>query len=35
MKRGISYNSERNKKVRLLGIDTCPSLNDIMGIRCI
>ena len=22
------------KKMRLLGMDTCPSLNDIMEIRC-
>jgi hypothetical protein len=25
----------RGEKVRLLGIDTCTSLNDIMEIRCI
>ena len=24
----------RGKKMRLLGMDTCPSLNDIMEIRC-
>ena len=33
----LSYaqNKQRGEKERLLGIDTCPSLNDIMGIRCI
>ena len=32
----ISYaqNKNRDKKMRLLGMDTCPSLNDIMKIRC-
>ena len=32
----LSYaqNKNRNKKMRLLGMDTCPSLNDIMEIRC-
>jgi ribosomal protein S27E len=33
----LSYaqNKQRFEKERLLGIDTCPSLNDIMEIRCI
>jgi hypothetical protein len=32
----LSYaqNKKRGKKMRLLGMDTCPSLNDIMEIRC-
>ena len=32
----LSYaqNKIRGKKMRLLGMDTCPSLNDIMEIRC-
>jgi hypothetical protein len=32
----LSYaqNKSRVKKMRLLGMDTCPSLNDIMEIRC-
>jgi len=32
----LSYaqNNNRGKKMRLLGMDTCPSLNDIMDIRC-
>ena len=32
----LSYaqNKNRSKKMRLLGMDTCPSLNDIMEIRC-
>ena len=32
----LSYaqNKNRGKKIRLLGMDTCPSLNDIMEIRC-
>ena len=32
----LSYaqNKNRGKKMRLLGMDTCPSLNDIMEIRC-
>jgi hypothetical protein len=32
----LSYaqNKNRGKKMRLLGMDTCPSLNDIMAIRC-
>ena len=32
----LSYaqNKNRSEKVRLLGMDTCPSLNDIMEIRC-
>ena len=31
----LSYaqNKSRGKKMRLLGMDTCPSLNDIMEIR--
>ena len=29
-----SQNKNRGKKMRLLGMDTCPSLNDIMEIRC-
>ena len=31
----LSYaqNKNRDEKVRLLGMDTCPSLNDIMEIR--
>jgi hypothetical protein len=28
-------NMQRGERERLLGIDTCPSLNDIMEIRCI
>jgi len=33
----LSYaqNKKRGEKVRLLGIDACPSLNDVMEIRCI
>ena len=33
----LSYaqNKTKDEKQRLLGIDTCPSLNDIMEIRCI
>jgi hypothetical protein len=33
----LSYaqNKQSGEKERLLGIDTCPSLNDIMEIRCI
>ena len=32
----LSYaqNKNRDKKMSLLGMDTCPSLNDIMEIRC-
>ena len=32
----LSYAQSKNrgKKMRLLGMDTCPSLNDIMEIRC-
>ena len=32
----LSYAQNKNgdKKMRLLGMDTCPSLNDIMEIRC-
>ena len=32
----LSYaqNKNRGKKMRLLGMDICPSLNDIMEIRC-
>ena len=32
----LSYaqNKNRGRKMRLLGMDTCPSLNDIMEIRC-
>jgi hypothetical protein len=32
----LSYaqNKNRGKKMLLLGMDTCPSLNDIMEIRC-
>ena len=32
----LSYaqNKNRGKKMHLLGMDTCPSLNDIMEIRC-
>jgi hypothetical protein len=32
----LSYaqNKNRGKMMRLLGMDTCPSLNDIMEIRC-
>ena len=32
----LSYaqNKNRDKKMRLLGMDSCPSLNDIMEIRC-
>ena len=32
----LSYAQKKNrgKKMRLLGMDTCPSLNDIMEIRC-
>jgi hypothetical protein len=32
----LSYaqNKNRGKQMRLLGMDTCPSLNDIMEIRC-
>ena len=32
----LSYaqNKNRGKKMRLLGMDTCPRLNDIMEIRC-
>ena len=32
----LSYaqNKNRDKTMRLLGMDTCPSLNDIMEIRC-
>jgi hypothetical protein len=32
----LSYaqNKNRGKKMRLLGMDTCPSLNAIMEIRC-
>jgi hypothetical protein len=32
----LSYaqNKNRGKKIHLLGMDTCPSLNDIMEIRC-
>jgi hypothetical protein len=32
----LSYaqNKNRSEKMRLLGMDTCPSLNDIMEIRC-
>jgi hypothetical protein len=28
-----AQNKNRGKKMRLLGMDTCPSLNDIMEIR--
>jgi hypothetical protein len=33
----LSYaqNKQSGEKERLLGINTCPSLNDVMGIRCI
>jgi hypothetical protein len=33
---GLSYaqNKNRGEKMGLLGMDTCPSLNDIMEIRC-
>ena len=32
----LSYaqNKNRGRKMRLLGMDTCPSLNDIMEISC-
>ena len=32
----LSYaqNKNRGKKMRLLGMDACPSLNDVMEIRC-
>ena len=30
----IAQNKNRGNKMSLLGIDTCPSLNDIMEIRC-
>ena len=32
----LSYaqNKNRGKKIRLLGMDTCPSLNDISEITC-
>ena len=30
----VCTHKNRRKKIRLLGIDTCPSLNDIMEIRC-
>jgi hypothetical protein len=30
-----AQNKQRGEKERLLKIDTCPNLNDIMGIRCI
>jgi hypothetical protein len=32
----LSYaqNKNRGKQMHLLGMDTCPSLNDIMEIRC-
>jgi hypothetical protein len=32
----LSYaqNKNKGKKMHLLGMDTCPSLNDIMEIRC-
>ena len=32
----LSYaqNKNRGEKMSLLGMDTCPSLNDIMEIRC-
>ena len=32
----LSYaqNKNRSKKMRLLGMDTCPSLNDVKEIRC-
>jgi hypothetical protein len=32
----LSYaqNKKRDKNMRLLGMDACPSLNDIMEIRC-
>jgi hypothetical protein len=35
-KTDLSYaqNKNRSEKMRLLGMDTCPSLNDIMEIRC-
>jgi hypothetical protein len=29
-----AQSKNRGKKMRLLGMDTCPSLNDIMEIRC-
>jgi hypothetical protein len=29
-----TQNKNRGKKMRFLGMDTCPSLNDIMEIRC-
>ena len=29
-----AQNKNRGKKMPLLGMDTCPSLNDIMEIRC-
>jgi hypothetical protein len=29
-----AQNKNRGKKMRLLRMDTCPSLNDIMEIRC-
>ena len=32
----LSYAQNKNsgKKMRLLGMDTCPRLNDIMQVRC-
>ena len=30
----LSYAENKNKKMLHLGMDTCPSLNDIMKIRC-
>ena len=32
--KSYAQNKNRAKKMRLLGMDTCPSLNDIMEIRC-
>jgi hypothetical protein len=32
--KSYAQNKNRGKKMRLLGMDTCPSLNDIMEIRC-
>ena len=32
--RSYGQNKNRGEKMCLLGMDTCPSLNDIMDIRC-
>jgi hypothetical protein len=32
--RSYAQNKNRDKKMPLLGMDTCPSLNDVMEIRC-